>query len=301
MMSTSPISRPGPPDPGGSHELPFRPLSGAIGAQVDGADLAAAGREGRTQLRSLVTHHHVVFITGFGLDEDTFVELSEEFGPRSVHPLDELLGRSRTVSVITDTADHPPAAFPLHTDLSWMTCPPRFGFLQALDIPPSGGDTIWVSLQAAFKALSPPFRSFLARLDGRHAIDATLRCTVEANHGAATAFRLEAGHTPVDHPLVRAHPDTGQPLLYLCPMYLDRIPGLTAEESDLFLGYLNRIVNDPNIAIRWRWSTGDVAIWDESSTLHQALADHAGQLRRMRRYTTAGGRPRRAIEGVEAA
>lgn len=300
-MSTSPINRSWRPGPGRSQALPYRQLAGPIGVQIDGTDLAAAGRPGRAQLRALVTQHHVVFITGFGLDEDTFVELGQEFGPRSAHPLDELLGRSRTVSVIADTAEQPPAAFPLHTDLSWLGCPPRFGFLQALDIPPYGGDTIWVSLQAAFEALSPPFRSFLARLDGRHTIDATLRRTVEANHGPATAARFEAGHAPVDHPLVRAHPDTGQPLLYVCPMYLDRILGLTADESDLILGHLNRIVNDPNIAVRWRWSTGDVAIWDESSTIHQALADHAGQLRQMRRYTIEGGRPRRALEGVEAA
>jgi len=89
----------------------------------------------------------------------------------------------------------------------------------------------------------------------------------------------------VQHPLVRAHPDTGTPCLYLNPMYLERIVELGPDESAGLLSLLHEVTTDPNRSLRWRWSEGDVAIWDEACTLHRALVDHHPSTRRMRRCT----------------
>jgi taurine dioxygenase len=72
-------------------------------------------------------------------------------------------------------------------------------------------------------------------------------------------------------------------------MYLDRIAELHPDESTVLLSHLHEVTVDPNRTIRWHWTEGDIAIWDESATLHRALGDHHPSIRRMRRCTTDGG------------
>jgi taurine dioxygenase len=282
------------PTPAPAPPLRAQRLSSAIGAVVDAGDLDGARPDSPSLLRRLVVDHHVVFIRGFGRDEGRFRELATSFGTLTVHPLQRFTGREQPISVIEDTPAHPPAEFPWHTDLTWLEVPPRFGILQALEIPPSGGDTLWASLPAAYAALSPALQTLCSTLTGRHRVDASLRRTIVDRHGAELASRFEEAHPPVRHPLVRAHPDTDAPCLFVCPMYLERIPELHPDESDVLLSHLHDVATDPNRSLRWHWSEGDVAIWDESCTLHRALRDHHPAVRRMRRCTTDGERPRPA-------
>lgn len=272
--------------------IPARRLTAAIGALIQAEDLPA-GPDQAARLRELVVEHHVVFVTGFGADEASFTELARGFGTLSVHPLHRFTGReAQPVAQIVDSPDRPPAGFPWHTDLSWLECPPRFGILQALEIPEVGGDTLWISLPAAYEALSPALQELCSAVTGVHGIDATLRRTVVDHHGTELADRFAAGHPPVRHPLVRAHPDTGAPGLYICPMYLEHIAELHPDESAMLLSHLETVATDPNRAVRWHWSEGDLVIWDEACTLHRALADHHPSIRRMRRCTIDGDRPR---------
>jgi taurine dioxygenase len=295
VLEDGPRRTPAPP-------LRAQRLSSAIGAVVDAGALDDAGPDGPARLRQLVVDHHVVFIRGFGRDEARFREVAASFGTATVHPLQRFTGREQQpIAVIEDTPDHPPAEFPWHTDLSWLAVPPRFGILQALEIPPSGGDTLWASLPAAYEALSPALQAFCSALTGRHSVDPSLRRTIVDRHGPELAGRFEEAHPPVRHPLVRAHPDTGAPCLFVCPMYVDRIPELHPDESAVLLSHLHHVAVDPHRSLRWRWSEGDVAVWDESCTLHRALGDHHPSVRRMRRCTTDGERPRPACQGVGSA
>lgn len=130
-------------------------------------------------------------------------------------------------------------------------------------------------------------------------IDASLRETIVEHHGAELAEQFEKAHPAATQPLVRAHPDTGRPCLYICPMYLERLPELRPGESDMLLAHLGDVAVDPNHTVRWYWSEGDVAIWDEACTLHRALDDHRPSVRRMRRCTTEGEPARRAFASVQ--
>lgn len=188
-------------------------------------------------------------------------DLARSFGDLLVHPLQRFIGRHEAVTVIEDSRNRPAAGFPWHTDLTWMEQPPRFGFLQALEIPASGGDARWASLADAHAALSAPLQDLCSTLTGLHAIDATLRRTIIDHHGDEFADRFQEAHPPVRHPIVRAHPDTGAPCLYLNPMYLERIIELRPDESAVLLTLLQDVATDPNRSLRWRWSEGDVAIW----------------------------------------
>ncbi len=102
---------------------------------------------------------------------------------------------------------------------------------------------------------------------------------------------IEEIFQPVEHPLVRTHPISGRQALFLSGNFLERIVGLTENESEMLKRYLNSLLDDPNVQVRWKWKQFDFAIWDEASTNHRALSDHYPQERMVRRGTVDGARP----------
>lgn len=258
-------------------------LTGTIGAVIKGMDLRHDLDSAHDVIRAALDVHHVVFLPGQPLSDRQLRRLANRFGALRVSPVHRLVGASHTTSVIEDSADRPPAGFDWHTDLSWTEDPPELGFLNALEIPPYGGDTIWVSLAAAWASLPAEAQEQCRSRRAVHRPDSTLLASVAAHHGPAVADRLQREHPPVRHPLVRTHHRTGRPGLFVSPLYVERIDGLPADASDALLAVLRRAIEDPNHQIRWRWSPGDVAIWDETATCHRALTDHHPQHRAMRR------------------
>lgn len=267
-------------------------LTGAIGAVLHGLDLTEPLADADVDhLRDLVTEHQVVFIRGQHLDVEGHGRVASRFGDLSIHPVGRLTGSGRAVSVIDDTADRPPAGFDWHTDLSWTLEPPDLGILAAVTIPPWGGDTLWASGRAMYERLEPGEQRRLRSVRVVHLPDEALLETVRRHHGDELVRRLLAEHPPVEHPLVRHHRSTGRPALWLSPLYASRVVGLDPVESRRILDALHRRIADPEVQVRWRWSPGDLAIWDETSTCHLALTDHFPKRRTMRRCTTAGTRP----------
>ena len=267
-------------------------LTGSIGAIVHGVDLSdALAERDIDDLRDVVAEHQVVFARDQHLDDEQHWTLANQFGALSLHPVSQLTGAGRAISVIDDTADRPPAGFDWHTDLSWTVEPPELGFLSAVVIPPYGGDTLWASGRAMYERLDPSRQRLCRSLRVVHRPDDALLETVRRHHGEDVARRLVAEHPPIEQPLVRLHADTGQPALWLSPLYAAKIVGLDDADSTRVLRFLHRQIRDPEVQVRWRWAPGDVAIWDETSTCHRALTDHVPQRRTVRRCTTKGRRP----------
>jgi taurine dioxygenase len=276
-----------------STALRIQPLTRTIGAVIEGLDLTARLADGELRdLRTAIHKHQVVFVRGQHLSLEEHRRLGEQLGPLAVSPLHSLLGTTRTVSTIVDDAERPPAGFGWHTDLSWTAAPPSYGILSAVEIPEVGGDTLWASLPAALAALPPDVQRACRDLRADHAADVTLLRSVERHHGPEVALRLRRANPPVSHPLVRRHPVTGDALLFLSPLYLQRVIGIARRQGDRMLDGLNGLLEDPHLQVRWRWQEGDVAIWDEVATCHRALTDHFPQRRVMRRCVVKGDRPR---------
>jgi taurine dioxygenase len=270
----------------------LEPLTSAIGAVVDGIDLARRLDDGQLRdLRAAIHRHRVVFLRGQHLSLDEHRRLGERLGSLGVSPLHQLLGSGRTVSTIEDDAERPPAGFDWHTDLSWTPAPPSLGIISAVEIPPVGGDTLWASLPAVLAALPVDVQEGCRDLRAEHAADASLLRSVERHHGPDVALRLRLANPPVSHPLVRTHPVTGEALLFLSPLYLRRLIGIERLQGDRMLRELNGRLEDPHVQVRWRWEAGDVAIWDEAATCHRALTDHFPQRRSMRRCVVQGDAP----------
>lgn len=273
--------------------LSMRKLNGNIGAEIKGLDLASSLDDATlAALFEAVTEHQVVFLRDQHLTDDQHEAIACRFSTPSIYPAQRIMGGTKALHHIADSAESPPKADGWHTDISWLPEPPSHAFLSAVQIPEFGGDTMWANLFAAYDALSEPMQAMCRNLTAMHApspeqLEAFRR---SGNFGPDIAEKVAAIFQPVEHPLVRTHPVSGRQALYLSG-FMTRIVGLNSTENDMLLHYLNSLLDNPNLQVRWTWREGDFAIWDEASTNHRALSDHYPQDRKMRRCTVDGGRP----------
>src|SRR5262249_19061730 len=147
-----------------------------------------------------------------------------------------------------------------HTDITFSPTPPKASIFHMRQPAASGGDTMFSNQYLAYEMLSDPLR---AMLDGLTAI----------HTGAAF------GHPEitVEHPLVRIHPETGRPCLFVNRGYTGYIPQLRPAESDVLLEHLYRWSELPGFQCRYTWAEGDVGVWDNRCTQHFAVADYVGR------------------------
>ena len=123
---------------------------------------------------------------------------------------------------------------------------------------------------------------------------ALLQMEVAPERGGDTAelvSMLRRDFPAVEHPLIRTHPETGKRAILYAGFFIRRIVGVSAAESRMVLDFLAAHVQDPAFHCRWHWQPGDLAIWDERSTLHRAAADHFPHRRVIRRLEIDGARP----------
>ena len=272
------------------------PVSGSLGAELSGVDLTAMDDETTAALRAAIVEHEVVFVRGAFLDEQQHLALGDALGGAMTFPLFRLLGATDpTLTVIEDGPDSKPEADEWHTDATWIAEPPDFAILQANVVPERGGDTLWASMTAAFEGLSEPMRRFCRGLTVRHDNASFIAGMARKAPQLVTEHdldrRLREAYPPVDHPLVRTHPESGREALFLGGRFMRRVNELTENESRTLLDLLARHVDDARFHCRWRWQPGDVAIWDERSTNHRSAADHFPQHRQIRRCEVGGDRP----------
>jgi taurine dioxygenase len=270
-------------------------LTTHLGAEVSGVDLRRAlDEETAEAIRAALADHLVLFFRDQELTDEQHLQFASVFGMPNVYPVTRARGLDQPLEWIEDTADSPPKADLWHTDVAFLAEPPDVAVLSMQDAPDLGGDTMWLSLYAAYEALSPPLRGFLDTLEQDLHPGPTMKAAVELQFGPGIYEKVADEFSGARHPLVRRHPVTGRPALYMCGAFVQGFVGLTVTESDALLDLLRRGLTEPAIHCRWHWRRHDVAVWDERCTNHRALADHFPSHRLVRRCTVGAGKP----EGV---
>jgi taurine dioxygenase len=158
--------------------------------------------------------------------------------------------------------------------------------LHMRELPPSGGDTMFANMYAAYDALSEPMQRFLEPLKAWHDGAATL--------GAKLHHSLKDGakqYPRALHPVVRTHPDTGRKALFVNSGFTTRIDGLSERESRALLDMLFAHVQTPEFQCRFRWAPKSIAFWDNRSAQHYALWDYFPHSRLGYRVTVCGTKP----------
>ena len=181
-----------------------------------------------------------------------------------------------------------------HTDFVGTERPTLGAVLYAKDIPPHGGDTVWVSSAAAYEALSDRMKAHLEGLSAYHdsyqPYDEHVRPEMWEGEGTDYIKARRANYRPALHPIVRTHPVTGKKGLFVNESMTTFIKGLDKRESDFLLRYLFDYLRTPEFNYRHKWQTNDLAVWDNRLSLHYALFDYTDH-RLMHRIVIQGDVP----------
>ena len=274
--------------------LQIRPLTPTIGAVIEGVDLGrGVSADLAEALRQALLAHQVIFFEDQHLTPVQHRDFAARVGALHTHPLYPGVPEAPELFILDNHAGNPTDNDAWHTDVTFIETPPMGSILYAKSLPASGGDTIWANMKAAYEALSPSFREFLAGLDAVHdfARGFPQGGIVAGSAGAEKHAKAVAEHPPVIQPVVRTHPETGDDGLFVNFGFTERIKGLRRKESDAILGMLFEHVTRPEFQVRFRWSDNAIAFWDNRVTQHYAVNDYLPNRRVMNRATILGDRP----------
>ncbi|HJY76049.1 MAG TPA: TauD/TfdA family dioxygenase [Burkholderiales bacterium] len=273
-----------------------------VGAEVREVDLARAGAKEIAEIKQAWYRHDVLVFRGQKLSDDDLLGFSKHFGTLDPPP-NQGAGRKSppgypdvyVVSNVLDDYGEPIGALgdgeaAWHTDMSYVPWPPDASMLYSLEIPPSGGDTSFCSMRVALKKLPRALHERIRRLDIKH--DGTYDSGGNLRKGiAASNDPKSSPGTP--HPIVIAHPESGEQALYLGRRRNAYIVGLSLEESEWLLDEIWSYAE--SAVYRHKWAIGDLVLWDNRTTMHRRDAFDPKSRRVMHRTQIKGSHaPKRA-------
>ena len=258
--------------------LTIKPIMPNVGAEISGVDLSRLGDADFAQIERAWNRHGGLLFRDQTITDDDLLAFSRRFGELDPPPNQEHGRQSPegypevyVVSNVLDDKGAPIGALGAgeavwHTDMSYLPLPPDASMLYALEVPPVGGNTWILSMQAAWATLPDALK---AKVRGRR-----IKHDGTYNSGGY----LRKGVTPSDdphkapgtwHPAVLTHPATGAPSLYLGRRRNSYVEGLPQPESDALLDALWAHIERPDLRYEHRWRVGDLLLWDNRSTMHR--------------------------------
>lgn len=271
--------------------LNIEPLTGTTGAIINGADLAAATTEDMAAVEQAILDHLVVFFPGQHLEPTAQLRVAQALGDIDVAPFGPKHPEVVEMTVLDQAAPKGEGADSWHSDNSFRSDPPSYTMLQAVQLPPLGGDTCWSNMYEAYDALSEPMQRFLGELTATHDLSKMLELAIAKGNSDADLGEMRKQYPPEHHPVVRTHPQTGRKALFVNGNFTTRIDGLGDAESQHIVDLLLTHVQSPDFQCRFRWEPGTLAIWDNRCLQHYAVPDYTSR-RIMHRLTLCGDRPR---------
>ncbi len=257
--------------------LSVRPLTGVIGAEILGVDLRQPlSDETVATIRRALLDYFVVFFRDQDISVDQHFAFARRFGEVSQSEYSSS-GSEITLDGGKGFTDK------WHSDSNWREQPPLGAVLRAVSLPEVGGDTCFVSMVHAYKALSPAMRHFVDGLSAVHNNAYLNRILKNYPGQLRTTDELEE----IVHPVVWVHPESGLKLLYVIANRTVRICELDELESDAVLRFLFEHVKSPQFQCRFRWEVNSIAFWDNRAVQHFAVSDYDGS-RVMQRVLIAG-------------
>jgi taurine dioxygenase len=277
----------------GYQHIAVRQVGGVIGAVVEGirangdVDPAALA-----ELRAALLKHKVVFLRDqHSVTDDDQRAFARLLGPLT-KPHPTVAGDGVAILPIDSEQQK---ANSWHTDVTFVDRVPAISVLRALVLPPYGGTTVWANTAAAYQRLHPALKALVSNLRAVHTnlFDyARERPQIGGVDVKEQDYRDQFRQLEfeTEHPVVRIHPETGEPTLLL-GHFVKSFTGLASTDSAELFTLLQRHVTRLENTVRWTWRDGDIAIWDNRATQHYAVADYGDEPRLLHRVTVAGPVP----------
>jgi alpha-ketoglutarate-dependent taurine dioxygenase len=255
------------------------PLSRSGGARITGLDLSRPLSPNlREQIVRAFRDHAFLVFPDQKLSREQQFTFVANFGEIEAHGAGSApVKRYATAHVISnlnsegypvDRSSSPVSNYRWHTDKAYYRVPPMLTALYAVELPPQGGDTEIANAAMGYVALSEATKRLIAEMKVVFYWGAAAR-----DPGEAAGLPAGRQQTPVDHPLVRTHPETGKKALYL-GNHASHILGMPEAEGRALLDELLSHTTKPEFVYTHRWRIGDLLIWDNRCLLHRAVANY---------------------------
>lgn len=278
--------------PDNQEEQPYtlfnvKPLGPIIGAEITGVDLSRpVSPELQSELNRALLEWKVIFFRDQAITSKQQRDFALLWGELETHPF---LPPGDTQDVVRFTSDERRrgGANNWHSDVSWRLTPALGAVLRLIEVPPLGGDTLWVDAAAAYDNLPDEIK---ARIDGLQAVHDFTHNFGRRLSPEQLAVKQQEFPAAI-HPVVRTHPETGRKTLFVNSDFTSYIIGLEPEESEQLLQVLFNQFLIPEYQVRFHWEPNSVAFWDNRATQHYAISDYYPHRRVAERVAIRGDRP----------
>ncbi len=277
--------------------IDIRPLAPALGAEVRGADLSRPlPDDAFVRIKQAHLDHSVLVFRDQHLTPEQHIAFSQRFGDLHIHMLDQYLMTGHPEILVLSNVKEGGRALGIedagrywHSDVTYEEEPPLGSLLYGAEVPPQGGDTLFVSMYAAYEALDAATKRRIASLRARHRYNIDKE---RQRHGKIQVTDAQsAALKEVSHPVVRTHPESGRKALYVNPGFTIGIEGLAETEGAALLEELFGHNDDARFQYRHVWRQHDLVFWDNRCVMHQATGYDPSHTRHMLRTTVKGDRP----------
>lgn len=261
------------------------PVTPTIGAEISGIDLSKElDSATEDQIYDALLKHLVLFFRDQDLPPAAQFAFATSFGEAAEkHPIYPHVAEHDRVVVLENDGERPPDTDDWHTDLTYQPNPPFMSVLHAIEVPETGGDTLWSNMYAAYNTLPEDIQALLAKSSAVHDMGAFRNNYLGEGLDVDALNAGMASMGSAVHPMAPIHPVTGDRLLFVNRSFTQAVVGMLKAESDRLLQFLFSHLESPNLQVRFRWQKGSVAIWDNRTTQHFAVADYLPAYRRMHR------------------
>jgi alpha-ketoglutarate-dependent taurine dioxygenase len=270
-----------------------------LGAEIGGVDLRAPlSDEAFRAIEDALVENELIIFRNQEITSDHLMDFGRRFGELTVHPFSpNEASAPQLIKFRNDENNAPFGTDVWHSDETFRAEPPMATVLCAKEVPAVGGDTMFVSMSAAFDGLSDRMQQFISGLEAIHDLKPFRALFGDSEEDRKNLQHFELLYPPQVHPVVRIHPVSGRKVLFVNPQFTIAIKDMDERESRTLLDTLFHQALIPEYQFRHHWAPHTIAMWDNRSTQHYAVNDYYPQRRYMERVTIRGG----PVTGVERA
>lgn len=268
-------------------------LSPTIGAEISGVDLSTTLSDATfAAIEGALIDHKVIFFRDQDLTTEQHLAFGRRFGELEVHPFaPEKPGHPEVLAITHDERSKPRENI-WHSDVTWRLQPSLGSILRAIEVPATGGDTLFSDMEAAYDGLADDVKKQIGGAVARHDFDGFRRRLIRQGATDDEVAEYDRTYPNPLHPVVRTHPVSGRKSIYVNRAFTREIVGWDPAESDRMLQHLYAQAATPEYQCRFTWRPNSIAFWDNRSCQHYAVADYWPQRRVMERVTVCGDTPR---------
>ena len=269
-------------------------LSGALGAEISGVNLKDTSLKNFEIINNLLLEHKVIFFRRQNITPEEQLTLASRFGPIEQHAyVKGLDDYPEIVRIIKKPDEKNQWGENWHSDVSYNVKPTKAVILKSIKIPPVGGDTMFANMELAWETLD---ESIKEKIKNKKAIHSSLGAKFFIEDYKAMESNGNYDEYSNEHPIVRTHPETRKKILFVNWTYTKKIVGMDKKESDEILNEIFKHQARLDLTCRFQWTENAVAIWDNRSVQHYAIADFfpgrgLGHERIMDRIAIQGDKP----------